>query len=250
MRACARRLWVFAMAVFPVGACSEIATPPPDTVQLRLAAKENFEQTPLEGAKVCQGEAQPPNCVTTNADGVATLELPANQKLSYTVENEGYESLLYPILTGMAESDAVRESNMFSDAWVADNFAKLQAPYPMTDRGMIHMIIVPRFAGVTFELVDATGKAWYKTEVDDWSPDLEATTGGGIGTERCCAEGGFVEVVPGDYQVEIGGTAQGCILSLYGSLVGGWPGDAPNRALVPVRSGFSTRTVLLCAEAP
>jgi len=249
MRVLAKWLWVFALPAFPVGGCSEL-THPPDTVQVRVSVKENFEQTSLEDATICQTETEPPNCETTNADGVATLELPANQKVSYTVEKEGYESLLYPVLTGMAGADPNRGSSMYSDAWLADNFDNLQSDYPMKDRGMILMLITPRFAGVTFELVDATGTAFYKSEVDNWSPDLEATTSGGIGRERCCAEGGFVDVVPGEYQVEIDGTAQGCILGSLDGLVEGWPGDAPNRVQVPVREGFSTRTVLSCAEAP
>jgi len=249
MRALARWLWVFALLVSPLGGCNEV-TPPPETVQARIAVKDNFEQTPLEGAKICQTETEPPKCVTTNADGVGTLELPANQRVSYTVEKEGYESLLYPLLTGMAGVDTDLTASVLSDAWVADAFANLQSDYPMTDRGMIHVVIAPRFAGVTLALVNATGKSWYKDEVDNWSPDLEATTSGGIGLEQFVADGGFVDVVPGKYQVEIGGTAQGCILAFQGGAVRGWPGDAPNRVLVPVRAGFSTRTPVGCAEVP
>lgn len=129
---------------------------------------------------------------------------------------------------------------------VKENFDNLDSPYPMTDRGMIHVIFSPRFAGATLELVDATGQAFYKDEEDNWSADLEATASGGIGRERCCAEGGFVEVVPGEHQVEIGGSAQDCALQSAGALTQGWPGNAPNRFLVPVREGFSTRIVLLC----
>jgi len=251
MRALVRWLWVFALPAFPVGGCNEV-TPPPDTVQVRFSVHDLLdEQATLEGATICQTETEPPNCVTTSADGVATLELPANQKVSYTVEKEGYESLLYPVLTGMAGVEYNRGSWHLSNAWLADAFANLRSDYPMTDKGMIHVVIAPRFAGVTLDLVDATGKAWYKDEVDNWSASLQATTSGGIAlVERFTSDGGFVEVVPGEHQVEIGGTALGCILGSGDGLVLGWPGDAPNRVLVPVRAGFSTRTAVACAEAP
>jgi hypothetical protein len=239
-RRAAMRVLARWLSVFLVLGCNEVATG--ETIQVRFSVRENFEQTPLEGAKICLSDT--PTCATTDANGGTRLSLPANRKLSYTVETEGYESILYPVVTGMDGGDL--PNSVYSNAWLADNFANLQSPYPMTDRGMIHMIITPRIAGATFDLVDATGKPFYKDEADNWSSDLEATTSGGIGIGTCCAAGGFVEVVPGEYLVEIGGTAQDCALSETGALPRGWPGDAPNRFVVPVQEGFSTRTVLSC----
>ena len=237
----AGRLWVFVVGMSAVLGCSEVSNPS-GTVEVRFAIKENFEQTPLEGAEIC--ETGTTRCATTDSNGGAKLALPANRRLSYTIENEDYESILLPVLTGTAGGDV--SHSMYTEEWLADNFANLDSPYPMTDRGMIHVIFSPRFAGATFELVDATGKAFYKDEEDSWSANLEATTAGGTGRERCCAEGGFVEVVPGEHQVEIGGTAQDCAPESTGGLARSWPGDAPNRFRAPVRAGFSTRIILLC----
>ena len=60
--------------------------------------------------------------------------------------------------------------------------------------------MTPGFAGVTFELVNATGQAYYYDEARNWSTALTETTDQGWG--------GFVEVSPGDrFQVIYGGTA-------------------------------------------
>jgi len=239
MRLGFRLLWVF--VVLPIGGCAEVATPP-DTAEVRLAVSGDVagEEIALESAKVCQTETDPPNCVTTDANGSARLTVPANQQLSYTVEKEGYGSLLYPVVT--AATSANLDANMGSNESLTQQFANLDSPYPPRDTGTIRIIIAPGFAGATVRLVDATGKAWYRDGEDNWNPDLEATTEG----EGCCEAGGFVEVGPGVFQVEIGGTAQSCALSSASGTLRGWPGEAPNMVRVPVQKSFETRTVVNC----
>jgi len=238
-------MWVFALVVLAIVGCNEVVTPP-DTVELQLLVKDKVVQIALEGAQICQTDTT--NCVRTDASGGATLKLPANQKLSYTVEKEGYGSLLYPLFTGAAPT--IGKPNMDADAWLADNLANLQSSYPLRDTGAINVILVPRFAGATFELVDATGTAYYEDEEDNWSPDLKATTLGGPDEKSRFGEGGFVEVGRGEFQVEIGGTGQGCRLDRSDGTTSGWPGDTPNRIEVPVREGFFTRAIMQCPTPP
>jgi hypothetical protein len=236
------RLWVFALLVFFIGGCTQVTTPP-ETVEVRLGVKDWLDRVPLAGAKICQTETDPPNCVMSGPNGIATLELPTNQRLSYAVEKKGYGSLLFPIVTGRDGTSEAFDANMKSNEWLTDNFDNLESPYPQRDTGAIRIVIAPRLAGATLELLDATGEAYYKDEEENWSPLLKATTDG----EGCCAVGGFVEVGQGEFQVEIGGTGKHCVLATYGGgTVRGWPGDAPNRIRVPVREGFFTRAVASC----
>lgn len=240
-------LAVLTLGAFGIGGCSEVAAPP-DTVEVELLVKDSLEQTALQGAMVCETETDPPNCDTTDADGIAALRLPANRELSYTVEKGGYGSILYPVVTGA--TSAGTDSNMRSDEWLSDTFDNLDSRYPFVDTGAIEVIIVPRFAGATLELVDATGKSFYADGEDNWRLDLEATTSGGIGRGTGFGVGGFVEVPAGIFQVEIGGTAQDCSLNGAGGVQRGWPGDASNRVRVPVQEGFFTRVVLSCPIPP
>ena len=235
------RLWVFALAVFAIAGCNEVTTPP-DTAEVRLAVSGHVagEEIALESAKVCQTETEPPKCVTTDANGSARLTVPVNQQLSYTVEKEGYASLLYPVVT--AATSANLDSNMDTNEALAQQFTNLDSPYPPRDTGVIRIVFVPQFAGATVRLVDATGTAWYRDEEENWNPDLEATTEG----EGCCGAGGFVEVGPGVFQVEIGGTARSCALSSVSGTLRGWPGEGPNMVRVPVQKGFETRVVVSC----
>ena len=230
-----------------IGGCSDVDAPL-DRVEVQVLVKDSFEQTGLEGAQVCEMGTAVPNCETTDTSGAATLRLPANQELSYSVEKEAYGSILYPVVTGSTSANL--DSNMWSDESLTNVFTDLRSPYPFSNTGAIGLIITPRFAGATFELVNATGTSFYEDEEDNWRLDLEGTTLGGTGRRTAFGVGGFVEVPPGTFQVEIGGTAQDCAISVVGGAQRGWPGDAPNRVRVPVREGFFTRVVLLCPAPP
>jgi hypothetical protein len=243
MRLVTRLGWVVSLPVFLLGGCQEVATSP-GSVEIRLVVKDSLDQTPLEDAQICEEETG--RCVPSDASGFATFELPANREVSFTVEKEGYGPILYPVATGVDGTSANLDCNMGPDAWLADTLANLESSYPLRDTGMILVVIIPRFAGVTLELVDATGKAFYKDEEDNFSLDLEATTAGGFGREQGFAEGGFVEVGPGEFQLEIGGTASDCALFESGGTRRGWPGDVPNTIRMPVREGFQTRAVVSC----
>jgi hypothetical protein len=47
----------------------------------------------LEGVELC--EIDTTNCVVSDADGFASLELPADGETAYTAEREGYAPRLY-----------------------------------------------------------------------------------------------------------------------------------------------------------
>ena len=184
----------------------------------------------LEGVQLC--ETGTSNCVMTDAGGIGKLQLPVDQETSFTVEKEGYASYLVPKI--IPAEGAVLAKAMATDARIEDMCGRLTTAYPMEGTGAIFVQLDDSVAGATFNLLGTIGKAFYRDEEMNWSLDLTATTSDG--------GGGFVEVSPGEYQIEIGGTAQNCVL------IRGWPGDSENSVRVPVREGYLSTARLTCDE--
>ncbi|MBT8452446.1 MAG: hypothetical protein KJO40_10805 [Deltaproteobacteria bacterium] len=185
----------------------------------------------LEGVAICQTDTT--NCVSTDAGGNAAVEVPAAQEASYTMDLEGYGSYLDPVLLSEAQAVALP---MATDDRFSDMHGLVMSPYPMEGTGSIFVELVDDpIAGATFELSSGAGQPYYWDEDKNWDAELSATTSTG--------GGGFTEVAPGEYQIEIGGAATNCVLTPKG-----WPGDSPNTVRVPVREGYLTRAVLICEE--
>jgi len=209
-----------------------------DTVSLFVTTDgfhgEGTSTTLLEGVELCQTDTT--NCVMTDVKGEATIELPFNQEISYTLEKDGYAPWLVADVTD-GLFDGTAWFPLFSHAASAEVYDSLMSPYPQRGTGTIWLRAWPRFAGVTFDLMGATGKAFYSVTNTILSPDLNATTSVG--------DGGFVEVGPGEYQVEFGGTATGrgnCVPEFA------WPGDENNTIRVPVREGYVTYGAMTCPQ--
>jgi len=96
MRLLARFLWVFALAVFPIVGCNEVT----DAVQLTVLISEGLPPTPtvaIEGGRLCQADTS--NCAVSGADGEASIELPRNERVTWTLDKDGYGSTLTPYVT-------------------------------------------------------------------------------------------------------------------------------------------------------
>jgi hypothetical protein len=227
--------WVLSLPVFLVAGCAEVGEP--GTLRLTVLISEGLPPTPtarIKGGMLCQanpqGELESDNCDVSGADGEASITLPANERVIWTLVKEGYGSTLTPDVTD-ADFNPETTWQLWTNEWYAENFARLMTPYPMAGTGAIYVFVQGRVPGVTFRLVDATGIRYYFDDEGNLSPDLEATTSLGAG--------GFVEVQPGDFQVEIGWTST-CVPTWA------WPGDPNNRITVPVRAGYMTTTVIRC----
>ena len=88
---------------------------------------------PLEGVEVCETDTD--NCAVTNKSGTATIDLPANQEISYTFEKEGYG----PYLVGDVTDETFEGTHgvaMFSDAVWAEEALTLGIEYPWTSGRM------------------------------------------------------------------------------------------------------------------
>jgi hypothetical protein len=199
------------------------------------------EGPPLEGVELCQAETR--NCDLSDSLGRVSIQVPMNEEISYTLEKEEYASYLLADVSGGELNTLYQVFNLPNARERARQYEpeRLDSPYPMRFTGTIVVETIPPLAGVTFALVGATGKAFYVDEEDNWRLDLTATTCGGSSRGR----GGFVEVTPGEYQVELGGTAEGCVRQTWG-----WPGDRDNSVRLPVQENHTSYVVMTCGVPP
>lgn len=104
-----------------------------------LGAEEPFgDSVPLEGAEVCQDGTD--NCATTDADGVAALQIPGNEEFAYAVSAT---SDFFPMLSPqVSDSDIPLSPNqtLFSASTIMAFAALLDTAWPPTD-GTIGMVV-------------------------------------------------------------------------------------------------------------
>jgi len=192
---------------------------------------------PLEDVEICETDTD--NCVMTDVDGAAALQVPLNQETSVTMEKDGFQSELLAAL--LTEEPPLFTNGLGTVARYESLHGLVESPYPMEGTGDIiaTWLDLGAFPGATLDLTEpATGKRFYYDEEGNWDADLTETTSYPLGPK-----GGFTEVSPGVVQVAFGGTAEGCV-----PLVG-WPGGVDNSVRVPVRAGYASEFVLSC-DAP
>jgi len=228
-------MWVFALWVFPIAGCNEVTAPTTARITLTVTAwdpEAGFEVR-LEGVQLCETDSTR-NCMTTEADGEATIKLPIGET-SYTLRKKGHPSYLVPQV--LSANGAEYPFQMGREEYFVDQHQNMMSDYPMIGTGTVQLGLVDPFAGATFDLMGATGRGYYDHERGrDWDPDLSATTSRGLG--------GFVEVPPGDdFQINLGGTANDCAPDL------GWPAEG-NSVRFPVRWDHITRVSVSCALPP
>jgi hypothetical protein len=239
----ARLLWVFGLLVFPIVGCTDVVEF--RTYRISVTAFNPDGMDPLlEGVKICEADADPENCVTTNELGRADLDVRSNQEITITMDKEGYG----PFVIGDVSDETFgpqggtgpwpADWRMYTDAQLAAIAEQLQTPYPW-EGGIVGLLkwLSPN-TGVTFapvgSTIDAVGEAFYfDAATEQYSLDLEATTPFHGLWNFPLAEGGFTEVTPGEQQFELGGTAADCPVVSWG-----WPvDDAPNRIRSPSERG-------------
>jgi hypothetical protein len=227
---------VFVAAAWVLVGCNEVDEPPPDVLIRAFEYKGPNDPTPpFAGVQVCQTDTD--NCTWTEEDGEARLALWPEERIALSAAKEGYLSLLQPYVPDAPACgrQCTVTFVMFSDEDVARDFESLQSPYPQRDTGSVTIFVnPPPFPGATFTLVTATGKAFYEEGNGTLHLELEATPPSGMG--------GFVDVSPGDHQIELGGSAQDCAPALA------WPGDRSNRITVPIRAGHWTTAGVVCRK--
>jgi hypothetical protein len=225
---------VLAQLAFGIGGCNEVTDGQGETVQLEVSVRVgNGGESPVPGVALCEANPgthmETENCTTTDSDGRAVLALPEDREVSWTLTKDGHGKILVADVT-----DATIRRNlailMATDGWLDSAATDVGTGYPPVGEGVI-ILITPR-QGLTFHLVTGTGRVYYNDENRQPRPELEETTSSGFG--------GFVEVGPGNVEIEIQGMTEECSVDL------GWPGSANNRIRVPVREGYYTYTAITC----
>jgi hypothetical protein len=223
------RACVFALGVVALVGCQEVVRTAPLRVEVRGPGLQGEPVTPLQGLELCQTGTT--NCVLSDANGQIIIDLPIDQESSCTLEKEGYERFLVPVfLSAMGGQGGFTLGTVQSSSDVYD---RLMSPYPPKSTGSIGLGVEPRVAGVMFQLLNGTGKAYYSSD-EGWSLDLTETTSRGTG--------GFLEVSPGTFEVVYSGTPESCRL-----LTWAWPSDLENGVRFPVRAGYTTWAELACS---
>jgi hypothetical protein len=173
------------------------------------------------------------NCVMTDQSGFAELDLPVDREIGFTLGKEGYGSQLRADVIPAA--GAAVPTGLPTDVERGAHFDRLMSPYPMEGTGAIHVHVdhspqtTDPIADATLKLLGTAGKPFYVDEDGNWRPspdDLTATTSAGAG--------GFVELSPGEYEIEFGGAAENC------EAIRAWPSDSENTIRVPVREANVT----------
>jgi hypothetical protein len=198
--------------------------------------------TGVAGVELC--EADTDNCALSNASGLTTVNVSANQEILFTIEKEGYGKwLMADVSDDDAEISTTRR--MYTDAQLEAVAGQLGIQYPWTG-GIVGLVKNPsQTEGLTFAPAGSTvgevGESfYYDSATEEYSVDLDAGTAVETDWYLPLGAGGFTEVTPGVQQFEFGGTAGDCVASWA------WPGDTANTIRVPVREGYRTYGSMIC----
>jgi len=192
------------------------------------------DNTFVEGARACVEGADPDNCVMTNEDGRATLMLPRNQEVVWTLTKEDYASYVLADDTGDEWVPDTVTVTMITDSWARRVAVPFGRTHPPVGTGIVVVGATEPVVGAELRLVDGSGEEEVFYSDPDYTPqpDLDHMTSSGVG--------GFFDVEPGEVEVEILGETDHCRAEL------GWQTSANNRMRVPVREGRHTYATFRC----
>lgn len=237
-------------AVLLIG-CAEVS----ESQTYRFEVTESLPEAavaPSQGVEIC--EADTDNCETTDGFGRATIQVPPNREVAFTLTKEGYGSLLVPDVSdetygpyGLGDGSPA-SWRMHRDEELEAVAQQLGTPYPW-EGGIVGLRVADPlgFPGVTFTAVGSTSDVvsesyYFDSAAEEYSLELEATTRIMSGWTLPVLEGGFTEVSPGEQQFEFGGTANDCP-----RLSWAWPVPGqPRQIRVPVRAGYLSYGSMVC----
>ena len=219
-----------ALLALPNTGCGDSSAPTaPVTVRVTEYINLANLETPMPDAEVCETDTT--NCTMTDAEGMATIQLPSDSEVSYTITKEGYGSYLIPdVNNGRLD----HRFYMYSDEELARLAPLMGTTYPWTDTGIIILRVYSE-PGVVFDLVGQPNEPFYFADGETPSTELDGTTDDG--------RGGFTDLAEGEYQVEFVDPQVLC------RPFTAWPGDMDNRVKVPVKAGYISYSSMSCGQA-
>lgn len=202
----------------------------------RLEADES--SAVIEGVELCQADGE--NCATSNEFGIAVIDVPVDQEITFTAEKEGYASWVFGDVSN-DDADLITNRRLYTDAQMQAVTEQLGGTYPWT-AGMVGLVRFPTHSegGVMFipvgDTADEVGDSFYYDGENGTYGTKHAASGpyDGVGYLLELGDGGFMSVTEGEQVFELGGTGGDCPVSW------GWPGDTPSQMRVPVRTGYRT----------
>ena len=207
--------------------------------------------TLLADVQIC--EVGPNNCEETDQLGRATISVPANREVAFTLEKSGYGPILLPDVSDErfgndATGSGIGIWRLHSDEELETIASRLGIQYPWEGGIVALAVAVPEPSpGVIFRALGSPGDAvgesfYYDAETEEYRLDLDQTTGV-VGPHLLpLALGGFTEVSPGEHEFEFAGTGSGCSAPSWG-----WPvRDRPNAVRLPVLAGYMTYASMAC----
>jgi hypothetical protein len=193
---------------------------------------------PIPGAAVCLRESQQP-CVTTDASGEFTIDLPAHQEIAIAITAQGFAARLFATNT---VGQSIRDWNfqLPTATFEAARYAKVgqSAPDPQS-ASLVATAQAP--SGVGHDMtgveisIDPRAKIGPVYLAEDGAPDssLVATSTYGDAV--------FAGVAPGVVELTMGPADVVCVPSF-----GGWPTSRQGSVRVPVVAGFETVVWMRC----
>jgi hypothetical protein len=242
-----RDLVVFSLLATLVVGCNDVTEH--RTYSLSVTESGGLLST---GAQICElGNGS--NCEETDELGEATISVPPDREVAFTIEKSGYGPLLIADVSderfgqnadgtgrGIFRIYPVEELQLIASS--------LGVQYPWEEGVVVLRVALPRpFPGVVFRPLGSTADAvgasfYYDANAEEYTRDLEETTRVSTGHLLPLAEGGFTEVSPGDHRFEFAGTGAACSVPSWG-----WPvEDQPNAVRLPVRAGYTTYASMNC----
>ncbi len=222
------------------------------TVQYRLrltVTEPDGSLANVQDVEVCEADTE--NCSMSDDLGVASIVVPADQEILFTIEKEGYGKWLTADVSDETRERVVVNRRMHTNAQLEAVAGQLGIEYPWMG-GIVGLVRFPTVAqgGLTFTPVGSTAdqvgdEFYYDGALEEYSVDLQATSAfDGVGYVLPLGDGGFAEITPGEQQFEYGGTAGDCAVSWA------WPGDTANTIRLPVREGYRTYGSMSSCTAP
>jgi hypothetical protein len=194
----------------------------PDTVRYEATVADLITGGPVAGAQVCILDADPADCVATDADGLFAFDLPANTDVALQVMADEYQSALRFIETG----DTDKVGNWLS-AKVADIDAILSADDTLDwDREKGAVAIFVDLDGVKASLEPASGDLFYLSEAGEVVRDDGTGSPGPSFID-------IINVEPGEYELSLDNDGGTCFHK-------GWTTDRDNVQRLIVRADHLT----------
>ena len=235
------------LAAALVGACADVE-------ERRTYSMDVTESDGMlsAGVRICE-LGNTTNCTETDLFGRATISVPANREVAFTLEKTGYGSLLLPDVSddrfgNDATGSGIGIWRLHSDEELEAIASRLGIQYPWEGGIVALAVAIPEPSpGVVFRALGSTGDAvgesfYFDSETEEYRRDLDETTSV-VGPHLLpLALGGFTEVSPGEHEFEFAGTGAGCSAPSWG-----WPArDRSNAVRLPVLVGYTTYASMAC----